>query len=183
MYKKIKVFSCLLIILNPIFISIVKDVSKVNVVKAEENNRKIKQVIKFSDNSVVKALKEAYNAGEINISEKEIESLQSEIDSRGYWGENKIVQFWDGAIDVYISGFVLTILSTYGAAKIIKYIPALLGYSDVASALSGGLLGGMTAMSNGIVIYFTRHWVPTVYQGLHTGGYHYAYKYSHWRSQ
>ena len=34
--------------------------------------------------------------------------FESQLRLRGYWGENKIVQFSDGAIDVYISGAVLT---------------------------------------------------------------------------
>lgn len=149
----------------------------------KKTNKKIKQEIKFSDYEVFQAVKKAYENGELNISKEKLNELESQLMLRGYWGENKIVQFWDGAIDVYISGFVLNVVAPYGAGKILSYIPKINRFSGVLSALGGGLLGGLRAMNNGVIIYFKKQVVRGYYKGSPTGGYITKYIYHHWRHQ
>lgn len=149
----------------------------------KKTNKKIKQEIKFSDYEVFQAVKKAYENGELKISKEKLNEFESQLRLRGYWGENKIVQFWDGAIDVYISGVVLNFASSYGIGTIIKYIPKISKYSGVLGALGGSLLGGLKAINNGVIIYFKKQVVRGYYKGSPTGGYVTKYIYQHWRHQ
>ena len=130
-----------------------------------------------------KQQKKAYENGELKISKEKLNEFESQLRLRGYWGENKIVQFSDGAIDVYISGAVLTFASSLGIGTILKYIPKISKYSGVLGALGGTLLGGLKAINNGVIIYFKKQVVRGYYKGSPTGGYVTKYIYQHWRHQ
>lgn len=146
-------------------------------------NKQIRQEIKFSDYEFFEAAKKAYENGELDISKEKLNELESQLMFRGYWGENKIVEFWDGAIDVYISGFVLSVAGSYGVGKVIAYIPKISKFAGVLGALGGGLLGGLKAINNGVIIYFRKTVVPGYFKGSPTGGYLTKYIYQHWRYQ
>lgn len=187
MMKKLKITSSILatsLIITPIS-SILNQNDNIAEAKYtnKKTNKKIIQEIKFSDYEVFQAAKKAYENGELKISKEKLNEFESQLRLRGYWGENKIVQFWDGAIDVYISGAVLTFASSLGVGTILKYIPKISKYSGVLGALGGTLLGGLKAINNGVIIYFKKQVVRGYYKGSPTGGYVTKYIYQHWRHQ
>lgn len=187
MMKKLKITSSILatsLIITPIS-SILNQNNNIAEAKYtnKKTNKKIIQEIKFSDYEAFQAAKKAYENGELKISKEKLNELESQLMLRGYWGQNKIVQFSDGAIDVYISGFVLSVAGSYGVGKVLSYIPKISKFVGVLGALGGGLLGGLKALNNGVIIYFKKRVVPGYYHGSPTGGYVTKYIYHHWRHQ
>lgn len=138
-----------------------------NVAKAEYkeiNKSGIKSIVTFSDYEVYLAIKEAKENNEIYIDENKFKLLESKIKERGYWGENKIVEFWDGATDTYISGFYCETAITagsFGIGTVISKIPKL---ASMANKFANGILGFSSSVignitqnylnyDNGIIIY------------------------------
>ena len=161
-----------------------------NVAKANYkiNNKKIKKEITFSDYDFFKEFKKAYENKEINITEEQFKKIEANIQSRGYWGENKIVQFHDEAIDLYLSGVVMDIIKSGGVevfSELAKRIPYIGEYIDswLAKTAINSILSKYVDTSNGVIIYFVTYWGPIYFQGAYTGRYGYIKYYSHWRSQ
>lgn len=166
------------------------------------NKSKIKKIETYSDMEIFDAFEKAYKNGELpHVTKEQYEKLKAKSYSRGYWGENKTIYFWDGAKDEYISGFAIDVLLTAGSggvATVASKAPKLLallnsmkkGYKYAATALISRIVSSNINTSDGIIAYYRpngKYFVQTLPAGSNysgKGGYWKTdYKLSHIRKQ
>ena len=155
-----------------------------NIIQAGKNRTPIKSVVTYSDRELFKAFEESYKKGELNITEAQYNEIRMKSYSRGYWGANKTVYFWDGAKDEYMSGFVVDVIltvGTIGIGKVIAKVPRLARIADsfkggrymFGSSLVGRMLSSNLDLSNGIIAYYRpagRQFVKTPPAGSNYSG-------------
>lgn len=201
MNKKFKLASIFLassLIISPIVFTLENNNAQANY---NTTNKKIKSIETISDYEIFQVFEEAYNKGELNITKEQYQELKTKSFTRGYWGANKTVTFWDGARDEYISGFVIDIFLTVGSAGVGTLISRVPRLANIANSVTGGWKGfGYTLMgrilssnlnlSNGIVAYYRpngKHFVKYAPSGSNYSGnsgyWATTYQLSHIRSQ
>lgn len=153
-----------------------------NIVKANEVTNSISKVETFSDYDFFKEVEKLYNSGE--ISKEKFDKVKYLFYQKGWWGENKIVTFHDGAIDVYISGSVMSAIKELGSRGANALISAVPGIGPIISSSNiVGIALSMWNTDNGVILYFKKITEPGYFQGSPTGGYVTKYIYQHYRSQ